>query len=103
MRSLEYSEVDLVNGTSFHGVTIKTSINKLTEVLGEPVSQDNNGTDKVNVEWDVITEDKVVGTIYDWKEYRKLKENEEIEFHLGSKNPIDSVYGKDELLKLLNK
>ena len=41
MRSLEYSEVDLVNGTSFHGVTIKTSINKLTEVLGEPVIQEN--------------------------------------------------------------
>jgi len=102
MRSLEYSEVDLVNGTSFYGVTILTSINKLTEVLGEPIIQDNNGTDKVNVEWDVITEDKVVGTIYDWKEYRRLDEDELINFHIGGNNQLDCLNIRLKLTEMLS-
>ena len=90
-------------GTSFHNVVIKTTISKLVKVLGEPTYQQNTGDDKVNVEWDCRNKKGNVVTIYDWKEYRVLDENEVIEFHLGSKNPIDSIEGKEELLELLSK
>jgi hypothetical protein len=92
MRKLNYSELNLINGTSFYDVTIKTSINQLTKVLGEPSIQDNTGEDKVNVEWQVITEDGVVGTIYDWKEYRRLGESEIIQFHIGGKTKEDTLH-----------
>ena len=101
MRKLNDSESHLINGTSFHDVTIKTSINQLTKVLGEPSIQDNTGEDKVNVEWDVITKDNIVGTIYDWKEYRKLGKNEIVQFHIGGNNKEDTLKIKSELMKLL--
>lgn len=91
------------DNTSFHKVTIKTTIADLVRVLGEPQFQGNTGDDKVNIEWYCENENGKAVTIYDWKEGRKLKNNEVIEFHLGSKNPIDSIDGKEELLKLLNK
>jgi hypothetical protein len=91
------------DGTSFHDVTIKTSVNELTRVLGEPTYQTNDGEDKVNFEWVCETIDGDVVTIYDWKEYRSIDENEEIEFHLGGHSLIHTLDGKDELLRLLEK
>ena len=99
MKKLE--NLDLVNNTSFHFITINTSIKKLTKALGEPSIQDNTGEDKVNIEWDVITKDGVVGTIYDWKEYRKLGENEIVQFHIGGNSKEDTLKIKSELMKLL--
>jgi hypothetical protein len=90
MRKLNYSELNLINGTSFYDVTIKTSINQLTKVLGEPSIQDNTGEDKVNAEWQVITEDGVVGKIYDWKEYRRLDRDDLVEFHIGGYDKNDT-------------
>ena len=101
MRKLNDSESHLINGTSFHDVTIKTSINQLIKVLGEPNIQDNTGEDKVNVEWEVITEDGIIGTIYDWKEYRRLGEDDLIEFHIGGHNKSDTLIIKNELKQLL--
>ncbi len=91
------------DGTSFHNVTIKTSVNELIRVLGEPTYQTNDGEDKVNFEWVCETIDGDVVTIYDWKEYRSIGENEEIEFHLGGHSLIHTLDGKDELLRLLEK
>ena len=99
MKKLKYSE--LVNGTSFHDVTIRTSINQLTNLLGEPSIEDNSGEDKVNVEWEVITEDGTVGTIYDWKEYRRLDGDDVVEFHIGGFNKSDTLIIKNELKQLL--
>ena len=101
MRKLNYSELNLINRTSFHDVTIKTSINQLTKVLGEPSIQDNTGEDKVNVEWHVITEDGVVGTIYDWKEYRRLDRDDLVKFHIGGFNKSDTLIIKNKLKQLL--
>jgi len=89
--------------TSFHDVVIKTTINELVRVLGEPQFQNNCGEDKVNVEWDCLNKNGKLVTIYDWKEYRSIGEDEVIEFHLGSKNPIDGIEGKLELVELLKK
>jgi hypothetical protein len=89
--------------TSFHNVTIKTTINELVRVLGEPTIQDNTGKDKTNFEWDCLNKNGKLVTIYDWKEYRSLDADEVIEFHLGSQNPIDGIEGKLELVELLKK
>ena len=91
------------NNTSFHNVVIETTISKLVKVLGEPTYQQNSGEDKVNVEWICETIDGDVVTIYDWKEYRSLDENEKISFHLGGRSSIHTLDAKHELRELLNK
>jgi hypothetical protein len=87
------------NGTSFYGVRIKTTINELTGILGEPTYYNNTGGDKVNVEWICETENGEVVTIYDWKEGRALRLDELVEFHLGGQSENDTLNGLEELMK----
>jgi hypothetical protein len=94
---------NLLKGTSFHDVTIITTVNELVRVLGEPTIQDNTGEDKTNFEWVCETIDGDIVTIYDWKEYKMIDVDEEIEFHLGGHSLIHTLDGKDELLRLLEK
>jgi hypothetical protein len=89
--------------TSFHNVTIKTTINELVRVLGEPRYQTNDGEDKVNVEWVCERANGDIVTIYDWKESRSIKFDEVIEFHLGGHNTLSTFNGKKDLIALLNK
>jgi hypothetical protein len=91
------------DGTSFHGSTVITTINRLTNALGHAHYFQNTGEDKVNVEW--ICENAVgeVVTIYDWKEGRRLGLDEEVEFHLGGDNKMATLIGREELLTLLSK
>lgn len=91
------------NAPSFHNVTIVTTVNELIRVLGNPQYDSNTGKDKVNFEWECETEDGDVVTIYDWKEYRMIDINEEIEFHLGGREKDHTLKAKDELKELLNK
>ena len=100
MKKLDDSQLHLVNGTSFHDVTIRTSINELTKLLGEPSMEDNSGEDKVNVEWEVIT-NGTVGTIYDWKEYRRLEGDDVVEFHIGGHSKSDTTIIFRELFNLV--
>lgn len=93
----------LTNGTSFHNVTIKTTINKLMDAIGDPDYFDNEGDDKVNVEWVRETALGHIITIYDWKEYRVLGLNEEVEFHLGGQEKDHTLKAKEELKLYLNK
>jgi hypothetical protein len=88
--------------TSFHFTTIKTTVNKLVEVLGEPQCEDNTGEDKVNFDWNCETEDGEVFTIYDWKEYRRIYGDENIEFHIGGKDKSITEKAKKELLEMLS-
>lgn len=85
------------DGTSFFSVTIRSTINILTDALGHPQHYQNTGEDKVNVEWICETESGNVVTIYDWREHRTIGVDEEIEFHLGGHNKIDTIEGKIEL------
>jgi extradiol dioxygenase family protein len=73
-------------GTSFHDTVINTTVNKLKIHLGEPEFEENYGEDKVNYEWVMETSNGDVFTIYDWKEYRSLLDDEDIEWHIGGKN-----------------
>jgi hypothetical protein len=91
------------NGTSFHNVTIKTSVNKLKSVLGEPEFEDNTGEEKVNFEWDLETSEGDVVSLYDWKQYREIGEDEIIEWHIGAHSKSASNVAFNELKALLNK
>jgi hypothetical protein len=90
-----------INGTSFHDVVINSSINELTQLLGEPSYYNNSGDDKVNVEWDCELEDGRVVSLYDWKEYRPVGKDEVIEFHIGGFSKLDTIDARLELLKAL--
>ena len=90
-------------GTSFHGVTLTVTPQKLIDVLGEPDFFDNDGHDKVNMEYDLETKDEISFTIYDWKEYRPLQMDETIEFHIGALSSTQSIEAKNEVLRLINK
>lgn len=86
------------NGTSFHDVTITTSINELVRLLGEPTYVGESLIDKVTVEWVCETVEGYVITIYDWKEYRWIDKDEKIEFHLGGRNKFHTLVAKDEII-----
>lgn len=89
-----------VNGTSFHGVVIRATVDQLTKAFGEPYDN-NSGEDKVNFEWDMETDEGEVFTIYDWKEYRPLQRDEYVTWHIGAKSKSDSNVAEREVLKAL--
>jgi hypothetical protein len=77
-------------GTSFYGYTITATYKQLVKAIGEPQYAQNNGEDKSNFDWILETEDGTVFTVYDWKEYRSIKPNETIEWHIGANTAEDS-------------
>ena len=89
------------DGTSFHGTTIRATVNQLISAFGEPSDDSNTGEDKVNFEWDMETEDGEVFTIYDWKEYRMIDVDEYVIWHIGAKDKSTSNTAEDEILKKL--
>jgi hypothetical protein len=92
-----------IGGTSFHDITITTTVNELIKVIGEPHYSGNDGEDKVNFEWECETENGDVVTIYDWKYNRSINKDEVVKFHLGGHNMMHTLDGKLELQALLNK
>jgi len=86
------------NGTSFYDVTFKASVNQLIKIIGEPTMGDNTGKYKVNFDWRMETDNGDVFTIYDWKEYRELDLDENIEWHIGAHSKSTSTVAKVELL-----
>ena len=89
--------MDEFNGTSFHDQTIRCSYNELVATLGTPQAADNNGEDKVNFCWYCKTTGGRPFTIYDWKEYRPLRTDERIEWHIGGHSGIDTQQARKEL------
>jgi hypothetical protein len=89
------------DGTSFHGVTIRATVNQLISAFGEPSDDSNTGEDKVNFEWDMETEEGEVFTIYDWKEYRMIDVDEYVTWHIGAMSKSVSYDAEGELRKAL--
>ena len=87
--------------TSFHGITIRASVEQLTKAFGDPSIVDNTGDDKVNFEWEMETDEGEVFTIYDWKEGRPLQRDQYVTWHIGSKSKSVSNDAERELLKKL--
>jgi hypothetical protein len=48
-------------------------------------------------------EDEEIITIYDWKMYREVGLDEEIEWYIGGHNKQSTEKTKEEILNLLNK
>ena len=88
-------------GTSFHGHVITTTVSKLREVIGDPQCECNDGSDKTNFDWTCETEGGQVFTIYDWKYYRELDEDEYVDFHIGAANSVIAHQAVQELRKIL--
>ena len=90
------------SGTSFHDTVIVTTVNELKLHLGEPEMEENTGADKVNYQWTLETRSGDVFTIYDWKEYRSLLGDEDIEWHIGGKNKAVTELALLELQQVLD-
>lgn len=88
-------------GTSFYDTVITCSYNQLVQAIGKPQHSDNTGEDKTNFDWKCELNDGRVFTIYDWKEYRPLKLDEIIEWHIGGANHIVTEQALIELTALL--
>jgi hypothetical protein len=84
-------------GTSFHGVTIRATVREMCRLLGTPKICTNYGTDKINFEWVRRTDTGDVFTVYDWKEYRVLSEDDAIEWHIGSHTVDASEQAKKKI------
>jgi hypothetical protein len=86
--------------TSFYGYTITATYKQLVKAIGEP-QYTSTPDDKSQYDWTLETEDGTVFTVYDWKEYRKIKPNENIEWHIGANTAEDSGRAYSELIEIL--
>lgn len=89
-------------GTSFHNDVFNACVSELRKILGEPEYEDNSGDDKTNFEWFMQTDRGDVFTIYDWKEYRILDEDEIVEWHIGGHNKSVTAEALNEIADALN-
>ena len=89
-------------GTSYHMHTISATVNQLKSVLGEPEYNPNDGRDKVNFEWEMETDNGDVFTVYDYKEYRTISEDEIIEWHIGGKSSSVTALAQSEIKNALS-
>ena len=85
------------NGTSYWSNNITATVTQLKAILGEPVFCDNDGSDKVNFEWNLETDNGDVFTVYDWKEYRSIDADEPIEWHIGGMSKHITDQAKKEI------
>lgn len=90
------------NGTSYHFQNVYATPNQLKQLLGEPDWEGNDGEDKVNFDWVCETSKGDVFTVYDWKEYRVIGEDENIEFHIGGHDSRVTELAAIELKVALN-
>ena len=90
--------------TSYHSVNVVSTINELSRI--DNVNLDhidlNDISDKVQVHFDVEVGD-VRGNVYAWKEYRVIGRREQIEFHIGARDWVESMVIKEYLVKQLAK
>ena len=89
------------NGTSFHGHTVSATLEQLIQVCGQPHAW-GSADEKSQYDWYMETEDGKVFTIYDWKEYREIDEDEVIQWHIGALDSYKAACGQRELEKALS-
>tara|TARA_R110000744_G_scaffold133543_1_gene241965 strand:+ start:237 stop:503 length:267 start_codon:yes stop_codon:yes gene_type:complete len=87
--------------SSFHGDTITTTASELVEVCWG-FSDENSGENKVNFEFTFQIPEGQVFYVYDWKEYRTIDLDENIEFHIGANSSADSREALEYLYELIN-
>ena len=94
-------DTDRISGSSFHQDVIFATPNELKHILGAPIYDGNDGEDKVNIEWYMEMPDGNVFTVYDYKEYRPLRPNERVEWHIGGHDRFSTHLAKQLLSEAL--
>lgn len=85
-----------ITGTHKVG-SVTTTMGKLMDIFGAPEPY-HGVDDKVQYQWILtfVEDDREhVATIYDWKEYRELYMDDEIEWSIGGHHEIASVLVHD--------
>jgi len=85
------------NGTSFHDVRIKATPAQLKKLFPDSYYESNYGSDKTNYDFTLETESGNVFTIYDWKYYRPIGDDELITWHIGGHDPMTCLEGAEEV------
>jgi len=88
-----------LDGTSFHGITIKTSLGRLQELFPDSVEMFND--DKVKYYFTLETNSGHPFSIYDWKYYRDIESGEVIEWNIGSFTKEVSQEAFEEINKII--
>jgi hypothetical protein len=79
--------------TSFHNCTVRARVSELKALCGMPQYHSSNKNEKSQREWELVTKTKPTTyfNLYDWKEYRKYKISEMIEWYIGTETPEMSL------------
>lgn len=88
-----------LDGTSFHGFTIKTSLSRLLDFFPDSIQFVDEG--KINYYFCLETESGDPFSIYDWKYYREIIPEEVIEWNIGSETKEVSVEAYKKLSEIL--
>lgn len=96
---MKQADLGATNGTSFHGVTITSTVNLLTKALWEP---DGGDQYKSYYDWSGQLDDGTAFTIYDWKEYREVGEDDIVQFHIGGFSKEDCYKALREIRKKIS-
>lgn len=91
----------ILHGTLFHGEVFRATVGELRRALGEPTYCDNHGKAKVNFEWQMETAAGELFTVYDWKEWRPLTEDETVEWYIGGETAKVTCQAFNEIIKAL--
>ena len=86
------------SGTSFHGQVFTATYNDMVKAIGKPQIAQNDGQDKCNYDWICELPTGEVYTIYDWKYYRPLKNDEVVEWHIGARDAYTALLAIDDLM-----
>jgi len=95
MNRLEHP--DLAIKSTFHGTDFVASKQDIEKACGKTMFSDDDINEVTQHEWEMQTEDGTPFTIYDWKEYREISDNEKITWHIGSFNRFGSAKAYKEL------
>lgn len=88
-----------ISGTSFFGSEINATPNEMFAILGKP---DFTNGDKVNIEWVRELNGKSVFTIYDWKNYGGISNDQLVDWHIGGFDVEVTEEAKKELMILIS-
>ena len=93
------------NRSSFHDVTIRATANEMKAIAADNNCEywDDYGacSDKSQFDFNFETEEGIVFTVYDWKEYRHYDLDEILFWHIGGHTKAATIAGLKELRKHL--
>lgn len=87
-----------IGGTHFQYITVIATLGELRKIFGEPEYEEPG--DKTGYQFVAETDDGDVFSVYDRLEYRKLEEDEAINWHIGSHSKEISEKAKAEIIKI---